>query len=151
MCPFLVGCAMQPSPNITTFGKLTDSAGNNRLLLKFIELLLPKPEPHRKAYDFHSLVWEVRAGDAWAERIVITREDFERGAPRRDVSALHSIDPASGTAIIKVGEEQPHDARGVMHVEYTWRAWDLFGNRQLRVFRVCAGPFEPFEGKGREA
>jgi hypothetical protein len=141
---------MQPGPNITTFGEVTDAAGNNRLVLRFIERPLPKPEPGRKAYDFHSLVWEVRTGDAWAERVVITREDFERGARRRWVSALHNLDPAAGTAIIKVGEEQTPDARGVVHVEYSWREWDLAGNRQVRVFRVCASPHEPFEDKGRD-
>lgn len=110
---------MQPGPNIEAFGEVTDTAGDHRLALRFIEWPLPKPEPGRKAYDFHSLVWEVRAGYAWGERVVITREDFERGAPRRWVSELYSIDPAAGTAIIKVGEEQPPDAQGAVDVEYT--------------------------------
>src|SRR3712207_7432414 len=30
-----------------------------------------RSQPDRKAYDFHSLVWEVRAGDAWAQRVAI--------------------------------------------------------------------------------
>jgi hypothetical protein len=74
---------MQPSPNITTFGEVSDPAADNRLVLRFIERPLPKPQPDHKAYDFHSLVWEVRTGNTWAEKVAITREDFERGAPRR--------------------------------------------------------------------
>jgi hypothetical protein len=140
---------MQPGPSIETFGEVTDATGSNRLLLRFVERPLPMPEPGQKAYDFHSLVWEVRAEDAWAERAVITQEDFVRGSPRRWVSALHSLDPAAGTAIIQVGEDQPLDSAGAVHVEYTWREWALVGNCQVRVFRVCDDPFEPFEGKGR--
>jgi hypothetical protein len=138
---------MQPGPNITTFSDVTDPPGDNRLVLRIVERPLPKPQPDRKAYDFHSLVWEVRAGDTWAERVVIPREEFGRGVLRRWVSSLHSFDPAAGIAILKVGEEQPPDARGAVHVEYTWREWDLVGNRQVRLIRVCAEPFEQFEGK----
>ena len=93
-------------------------------------------------------MWQARDGDSWADRLVLSRADFERGGARRWVTELHTFDPASGTAVCKVGEEQPADAGGAVRVEYTWREWDLANNREVRVLRVCGSPFEPLEGEG---
>jgi hypothetical protein len=143
----LMGCAVRTTPNIEVFGEVTDASGDNKLIHRVIERPHPKPEHGRKAFDFHSLAWEVRAGDAWTQRVVISQKEFERDGPRRWVSELYSLDPAAGTAIIKVGEELPPDALGVVHVEYSWREWVLVGNREIRKLRVCTEPFEPFEAK----
>jgi hypothetical protein len=149
-CLLLAGCSMQPAPNIMTFGEVTDAAGSNRLGLRLVERPLPRSEADGKAYDFHSLVWEVREGDAWSERLVITQADFQRGAGRRRwVSDLHSLDPASGLAVLQVGEEQPPDARGAVRAEYSWREWDLAHNREVRVLRVCQSSFENLDGTAR--
>lgn len=136
---------MQDSPNIETFGELVDTAGDNRLLLRFVERLLPSLAPGQKAYDFHSLVWEVRDGDNWTQRTVIPQADFARGGPRRWVAELFRFDSTTGTAIVRIGEEQPVEAGGCMHVEYSWREWDLNHNREISVIRHCAEPFEPYD------
>jgi hypothetical protein len=130
-----------------TFDEVGGSSGDDRLVLRYVEVPLPEPySSGRRAYDFHSLAWEARDGDGWAARVVITRDEFTHGSPRRWVSDLHSFDPVAGTALVRVGEEQPPDAAGSVHVEYTWREWDLVRNRQVRVLRVCGAPFEPFVG-----
>src|SRR5687767_494747 len=136
---------MQPTPNIETFGEIVDTAGQNRLLLRSVERLLPNLPAGAKAYDFHSLVWEVRERDSWIQRTVIPQSDFARDGSRRWVAELHRFDPSNGTAIIRVGEEQPPEAGGHVHVEYSWREWDLNQNREIRVIRHCADPFEPYD------
>jgi hypothetical protein len=128
-----------------TLGETFDLSGMNRLLIRLIEHPLPEPKPGQNAYDFHSLVWENRTDGVWSERVVITREDFEQGGRQRWVCALHSFDSVAGNAIIKVGEKQPSDDMDSAKMEYTWQEWDLINNQEVRVFRVCAKPFEPFE------
>jgi hypothetical protein len=138
---------MEPGPNIETFGEVTDANGRNRLLLRFVEGPNPELRPGLKGYNFHSIVWEVRDGDTWKERVVITQEDFQRGAAQRWVNELHSLDPSIGSAIIKVAEGQPPDERGGVSFEYFWREWDLLRNQQIRVLRDCDYPFAPLQGK----
>jgi hypothetical protein len=134
--------------NITPFCEVMDAAGTNRLVLLLVERPLPNPRPERKAYDFHSLVWEAQHGESWSETLVITRLDFEKGAERRRwVNKLHNFDSVKGRAVVRVGEEQPREADGSMQVEYSWREWDLVNNRQLQVLRVCNSPFEEVDGK----
>src|SRR5262249_16481683 len=136
ICLPLVGCAMHPETNITTFGEITDVAGTNRLVLRFVERPLPNPRPGQKAYDFHTLIWEATEGDKWSEKITITRADFEKGAAgRRWIAELHSFDSTKGHAVVRVGEEQSPKADGSMRVEYSWREWDLLNNRQVQVLR----------------
>jgi hypothetical protein len=147
LCLVLAGCGMQTSPNIVTFDEVTGPGDGDRLVLRLVEV--PAATSGR-AFDFHSVVWEVRDGDAWAARLAITQADFQRGAVRRRwVSALHGLDPDGGVAILQVGEEQPPDARGVVRVEYSWREWDLFNNREVRVLRVCQSSFENVDGTAR--
>lgn len=142
------GCTMQPEQNVITLAEVMDAVGNNRLAVRFIEKPLPNPQPGRKGYDFHSLVWEVKDGDAWKEKVVITKLDFEKNAERRGwVNEIHSFDSVKGCAVVRVGEEQPREVDGTMHVEYSWRDWDLVNNRQIQVLRVCKSPFETVDGK----
>jgi hypothetical protein len=28
---------------------------------------------------------------------------------------------------------------------YSWREWDIATNREVRLLKVCADPFEPFQ------
>jgi hypothetical protein len=135
---------MPLSPNLRILGEVRDPSGDHRLVLQYVERPFPNLEPPGKAYDFHSLEWSTRVADAWVEQLVITREDFLREGPRRWIIGLHSLDPAAGVAIIKIGEERARDDGGI-HIEYSWRTWNLVENRQLAMLRVCAGPFEPFE------
>jgi hypothetical protein len=137
---------MQPERAITAFAEVLDEIGTNRLILRFVQSPLPTSRPEQKAYDFHSLAWEVRSGDDWTERLVISRADFERDGVRRWVSALFSLNSDAGTAIIQVAEEQPRDSQGVVSIGYSWQQWDLVCKSPVSVLRACADPFEPFDG-----
>jgi hypothetical protein len=144
----LAGCG-SADPVVTTFDEVAGPDGTDRLVLRFVAVPTDG-EAAVEAFDFHSVAWEVRDGDAWTERAVITAADFQRGAgERRSVSALHSLDAARGLAVLQVGEEQPPDARGRVSVQYTWREWDLVHNREVRVLRVCQTPFEGVDGTVR--
>jgi hypothetical protein len=120
------------------FGEITDNDGKHRLQLLYIE--------HGKGWDFHSLVWETRDGQAWRERAVIPRNAFESGLDRqRWISQLHSFDPDTGRAVIMVAEgDQPKQSLDI-HYVYSWREWDIAANSEVRIFRMCATPFEPFQ------
>ncbi len=90
---------------IILYRAVLDGTGENRLVLKYLELPLPG-EPMR-AYDFLSLFWLVRDGEQWTEKAAITKAEFQNEAePRRWVNDLRSLDPAKGHAVIQVGEEQ---------------------------------------------
>jgi hypothetical protein len=141
----LAGCG-SADPAVSTFDEVAGPDGADRLVLRFVAVPTDG-ETHVEAFDFHSVAWEVRDGDAWAARLVITADEFQRGAgDRRSVSALHSLDPARGLAVLQVGQEQPPDARGRVSVQYSWREWDLVNNREVRVIRVCQTPFEGVDG-----
>ena len=117
--------------------EITIAAGSDRLTLQY-------DEGH-----FRALVWSSERGGEWHCRVVITQADFECDCDReRWPNALHSFDPATGCAIIKVGEmEVPRDKAGpggFRRVVYSWREWDLLANRELRVLRVCEDPFEEY-------
>jgi hypothetical protein len=126
--------------------RITSSDGHDRLTLQYDE-----------GY-FRALVWSTGHGRDWRCRVVITQADFQRGADKeRWVSALHSFDPATGRAIIKVGEmdRPPHKAGpgGFSRCIYSWREWDLLANSELRVLRACEDPFEEYGAprKGHKA
>jgi hypothetical protein len=151
LCIFLGGCTMAPDRKVEVFGQVADETGNQQLVLRFIDV--DRPVPGRgKGYDFYSLTWETKDGDKWAEKIVISRGDFEKGRQqRRWVSKLYSFDPGSGRAILQVAEEGLPDAVGSMRVTYSWRQWDVVKNEEIRVIRVCEDPFETFEkSKGEQ-
>jgi hypothetical protein len=102
---------------------------------------------------FQALVWTFEANGLWECRVVITRTEFERGAEKeRWVSELHSFDPASGTAIVKVGEMEvaPEKAgpRGFRRCLHSWREWSLLNNKEVRLLRRCEDPNESYDPTG---
>jgi hypothetical protein len=107
--------------------EIADESGKHRLMIQYADL------------DFHSLVWQFKTGETWAGRVVITGQDFQRGCNRRRwIAGIHSIEPASGHAIIKVAE-------GDVTYIYSWRLWDLLHNREVRRLRACDDPFEEYD------
>ena len=95
--------------------------------------------------DFHSLLLERLAGDAWISETCLTRDDFQ-GHHLREcwVSDLHSFTPTTSQAIIKVAEgDQPIGAWSISY-GYSWRRWDLASNRELARLRDCSFPAERF-------
>jgi hypothetical protein len=99
-------------------------------------------------YDFHSLVWRTRVGTNWIDQRVISQAAFQAGSARRRwVSDIDSLNSRNGTAVIKVGEESlplTNGSRATMNVVYSWREWSLLTNGEVRVLRVCKGPFEKY-------
>lgn len=115
--------------------------------------------------DFHSLVWERLQGTRWHKHVVLKARHFRRG---RDtwVHDVHSIDPASGMAIIQIVEneranpaELPPDvlaeARKAFpklegldyhRAQYSWVSWNLLTNERLAVLQRCKSPFEQYDG-----
>jgi hypothetical protein len=131
-------------PALETVDEVMDPSGQHRLILRFVEQALPKA-PRARGFNFYSLAWEQRTAQGWIERHVITSDEFAREGCRRWVIQLRSIEPGNGMAILKVGRGIPPDSAGFTDVQYTWWEWDLFNNREVRVFRDCADPFESFE------
>ncbi len=117
---------------------ITDQGGHDRLTLQ---------------YDrgcFRSLIWSSETGSDWHCRAVITHGDFQRGWDRRRwVSDLYSFDPATGHAIIQVGESEVPFGEGIVGrtilCVYSWREWDLRTNSEVRVLRICDSPFDKYE------
>lgn len=153
IAPVLVaGCRTGDGRDLKIHAEVADQTGQQRLQLRFVEVPLPNRRGEEQAFDFHSLVWEAQDSDVWKSRKTITRSDFQGDTPsRRWVSELHSFDPDSGQATIKVGEEGEPDVDGVIHVTYSWRQWDLLSNREIRTIQVCESPFDklasPHNGK----
>ncbi len=121
----------------------TITNGKDRLTMRYVAR-----EPMRgggTGYDFNSLVWERKEGDTWRERAVITQQQFEAGADRRRwVSELHSFNPTTGNAIIKVAAgDAPRDSIRV-RIVYSWREWNLCTNEEVGFIRICKDPFEKY-------
>lgn len=137
---------MAADHNLKVFSEISDESGHH-LVLRYIGIPQPTrinlpgvpvpPYDELKPYDFHSLVWDSNDGSMWTRQATISREDLELDGVRRWVSALHSFDARSGTAIIQIGE-------GESRVIYSWREWDLKANKEVKTIRVCDNPFEPF-------
>jgi len=93
---------------------------------------------------FRALVWSSEVGREWRLRAVITHADFKAGSDHeRWISGLHSFDPATGLAIIKVGQTIPLH-KTFSKCDYSWREWDLSNNRELRLLRMCEDPSEEY-------
>jgi hypothetical protein len=137
------GCAAKPAA-ITTLSEVVDEAGDDRVQLRYLEW--PPNAQGETGYDFHALVWEVRYGETWTEQFAISKADFEGGTEGRWPKEVHSFDPTTGHAILKVAENKPTGRPGAYRVEYSWREWDVAKNEQVRLIRVC-DPFESFDGK----
>jgi hypothetical protein len=113
--------------------EITDASGRHRLVLQYAN------------GDFHSLVWQSKTGVVWTGRVVITGKDFQRDWDRRRwIAGIHSIDPVSGHAIIKVAEGNVPFAEGDVTYIYSWREWDRMDNREVRRLRACDDPFEKY-------
>jgi hypothetical protein len=133
---------MDPKNQVEVFGEVVDATGDHRLILQFIEVPYPPPSAGR-AFDFHSLVWEFKVQAAWEEVVAITASDFQSGNPRRRyISELHRLEPATGRAIIMVGEEGLPNSAGAVEMTYSWREWDLRTNTEVRLLQICTSPFE---------
>jgi hypothetical protein len=117
--------------------EISDASGQHRLMLRYV--------PSRGGYDFDALIWRTQAAGGWKERLIISRDDFERGSERRRwVSEIHSFDPATGNAILKIAEGDVPESTGTTHYAYSWREWNLLTNREVRLIRVCPDPFEKY-------
>ena len=77
---------------------------------------------------------------------MITRQDFQRGSDRRRwIAGIHSFDPVSGHAIIKVAEGNVAFGESDVTYMYSWRERDLLRNQEVRRLRACDAPFEKYE------
>src|SRR5437764_11395025 len=56
-----------------------------------------------QGFDFHSVVWKTNNGTSWELKKAITAREFQTNGPNPLwVFQLHSIDGASGTAVLKM-------------------------------------------------
>jgi len=115
--------------------------------------------------DFHSLVWESNRGGQWRSRSVLSARQAAKNV-RSWVCDLHSFDPATGTAVVRVGqmrtdeaaepswlkevnerirEVYPQSGRGSW-CEYSWVIWNLRDRKAEKTLRVCKLPNEPLDG-----
>lgn len=100
-----------------------------------------------RGFDFHSLRFEEMVDGAWSLELLLTREQFQGEHEfRRWVSELHDVQDDSGTVVMKVGEESPKGPAPLScRVLYSWRAWDLRKNVEIRRIKDCNRPFDPLE------
>ncbi len=136
-CLVMCGCDFisNRGPGPTT--EISDTSGKHRLMMRYVAV--------GRGYDFDALVWRTQDAGDWKQRLIITQDDFEKGTDRRRwVSEIHSFDPATGNAIIKVAEGDVPKTATDIHYVYSWREWSLLTNAEVRMIRVCADPFEKF-------
>src|SRR6266540_5143189 len=142
-CGFVVGCDFKPSQRPFS-AEITDKSGTDKLALIYTNVGVG-PVSNSESFQFRSLVWKVKVGTNWNVRVEITKEQFQSGSSRpRWVSEIHSFDPPTSNAIIKVAEESPQQTNGVIACVYSWREWNLARNSEVRLLRICKEPFEPF-------
>ena len=140
----ITGCSHSSTDPFSA--EVADKTGNHRLVLKYASAGVG-PDVGSKAFEFESLDWETRAGASWTNRIVISKADFNAGTTNEKwVTELHSLDPITGIAVIKVAESPPATSNN-RPVTYSWREWNMTNNQQVRIVRMCSEPFEPFSGK----
>ena len=98
-------------------------------------------------FDFHSLQWARFHAGSWVTELTLTRGQFQGSSPfRRWVSDVHSIEPSTGIALLKVAEgNRPYSEMRSTTFLYSWRAWDLRGNVEVRRLKDCDDPFEPLD------
>jgi hypothetical protein len=130
---------MSRESNIVVRDEADDESGNQRLTLKYVRR-------GSAGMDFDSLVWEIKLEQGWTTKKAITRAAFEAGSRRRRwISEIHSFDAQRGRSILKVAEGDVPDGQLPVHFAYSWREWDVATNKELRLIRECASPFEPFD------
>jgi hypothetical protein len=137
-CLLLCGCDFMSHRGPGPTREISDASGQHRLMMRYVAV--------DRGYDFDALIWRTRDAGNWKQRLIITQDDFERGSERqRWVSDIHSFDPVSGHAIIKVAEgDAPKTATTTVHYGYSWREWSLLTNGEVRLIRTCADPFEKY-------
>jgi len=98
-------------------------------------------------FYFHSLQWARFHAGSWVPELTLTQGQFQGSSPfRRWVSDVHSIEPSTGIALLKVAEgNRPYSAMRSITFLYSWRAWDLRGNVEVRRLKDCDDPFEPLD------
>lgn len=138
---FLCGCGGNVSKQV-----VSDALGSNRLVLIDRRVSSVSDVVHgHQSYNFHSLVLQTNAGGKWTNRVVITKAAFQGSSARaRWVSEIQGLDSTNGTAIIKVAEEEAPTASPMIRIIYSWREWSLLTNREVRLVRICADPFEKY-------
>jgi hypothetical protein len=136
---------MFPRRNVRAVETVTDETGNNRLVLRFVQVDFPS-NAEGFAEDFYSLDWEFKVCAKWISRAVISCADFQKGSQRRRwVIGVQSLDAGAGRAILHIGQDGVPDATGTMYVTYSWHEWDLLNNQDVGLIRVCDDPFQPLE------
>ena len=126
--------------------EVSDSAGTNRLLLvKVVTQSANEYLSNSASYDFDSLKWQTKVGRGWRDHVVIRCSDFQGTSSRtRWVSAIQSIDPTKGTAVIKVAEGDVPAGSPTIHYAYSWREWNLVSNNEVRTIRICKDSSEKY-------
>lgn len=136
-----VGC---DRTTLQTAETVTAPNGTDRLVRRDWETV-SSSNPDERSYDSHSLVWQRLRNGAWVDHVTITQADFQREHNRqRWISEIHSFDPISGTAILKIAEGDAPENSGAVSYIYSWREWDVKNNRELKTIRSCDDPFEKF-------
>ena len=97
---------------------------------------------------FHSLLWERRSGTEWRKHHQLSQEDLQWQHPnRRWVSRIHRLYAEKGQAVFLMAEGNkpmyPLVVGQATTFYYSWRVWDLLGNREVRRLKDCEDPFEP--------
>jgi len=113
---------------------------------------------------FHSLVWERQIRGKWRRHWKLTSSQL-RKLGFLWVADIHSFDPGSAVALIKVAEAvesrelssvppllkaaiQQRLVQGArVHItQYSWIRWDLINGREIGARSKCAFPDSPYEG-----
>ena len=147
----LTGCHRQYVKSVRV---VADATGTNELVL--YDTVRPWLLGNGEDHEFHSLVWKVKSGSNWTEKATISRDAFMAGKSRaaglpftsgRWVNDINSLNPNSGTAIIKVAEDSAPVTNGstiAIACVYSWREWNLLTNGEVQLLRVCKDPFEKY-------
>jgi hypothetical protein len=78
--------------------------------------------------------------------------DFQGKSTReRHITGIHSFDPKTGNAIIRVSEASGPRTNisataMTIAVDYvsSWREWNLLTNQEIRLLRICRRGLEPY-------
>ncbi len=92
--------------------------------------------PQAQGYNFHSLVWDVRVGNSWERKALISMSDFAGEGVERFVNQLHSLNASSSTAVVSLAETDG------WKVNYSWVEICLMMPGRWQMLRRCQQPFE---------
>ena len=144
MLPLLLVVLGCDRTTVQTVETVSAANGTDRLIRKDWETV-SYSRPNEKSYDSHSLVWQRFERDLWIDHITITQDEFQRGNPRRRwISSIHSFDPVSAIATLKIAEGNAPENSGAVSYTYSWREWDIGKNCEVKYLRLCKDPFEPY-------